>query len=149
VIGYQDMPDWKKEMVWRTRVMYNNNHEFIDDWAKRHKMTERSLIHQKFEWNASRDCTTIKQGITQFRQSGVRVKNPDYFPSLVAMNNTPIVWDTAAERYRYLSPHEAAKLQSFKDDFIFNESGPVSYRQLGNSVNVKLVKMFAEALLNL
>ena len=140
VIGYQDMPDWKKEMVWRTRVMYNNNHEFIDDWAKRHKMTERSLIHQKFEWNASRDCTTIKQGITQFRQSGVRVKNPDYFPSLVAMNNTPIVWDTTAERYRYLSPHEAAKLQSFKDDFIFNESDPVSYRQLGNSVNVKLVK---------
>lgn len=149
VIGYQDMPDWKKEMVWRTRVMYNNNHEFIDDWAKRHKMTERSLIHQKFEWNASRDCTTIKQGITQFRQSGVRVKNPDYFPSLVAMNNTPIVWDTAAERYRYLSPHEAAKLQSFKDDFIFNESDPVSYRQLGNSVNVKLVRMFAEALLKL
>ena len=36
-----------------------------------------------------------------------------------------------------------------KDDFIFNESDPVSYRQLGNSVNVKLVKMFAEALLNL
>ena len=65
------------------------------------------------------------------------------------MNNTPIVWDTVAERYRYLSPHEAAKLQSFKDDFIFNESDPVSYRQLGNSVNVKLVRMFAEALLKL
>lgn len=149
VIGYQDMPDWKKEMVWRTRVMYNNNHVFIDDWAKRHKMTERSLIHQKFEWNASRDCTTIKEGITQFRQSGVRVKNPDYFPSLVAMNNTPIVWDTVAERYRYLSPREAAKLQSFNEDFIFSESDSVSYRQLGNSVNVKLVRIFAEALLKL
>lgn len=148
-IGYASMPDWKKTMVWKSRVMYNNNHEFIDDWAERHNMTERSLIHQKFEWNASRDCTTIREGITQFRQSGVRVKNPDYFPSLVAMNNTPIVWDTAAERYRYLSPHEAAKLQSFKADFIFNESDSVSYRQLGNSVNVKLVRMFAEALLNL
>ena len=148
-IGYQDMPDWKKELVWKSRVMYNNNHTFIDDWAKRHKMTERSLIHQKFEWNASRDCKSIKEGIAQFRQSGVRVKNPDYFPSLVAMNNTPIVWDETAQKYRYLSPHEAAKLQSFKDDFIFNESDPVSYRQLGNSVNVKLVKMFAERLLEL
>ena len=148
-IGYASMPDWKKIMVWKSRLMYNNNHEFIDDWAERHNMRERSLIHQKFEWNASRDCTTIKEGITQFRQSGVRVKNPDYFPSLVSMNNTPIVWDTAAERYRYLSPHEAAKLQSFKDDFIFNESDPVSYRQLGNSVNVKLVKIFAERLLEL
>ena len=124
-IGYASMPDWKKIMVWKSRVMYNNNHEFIDDWAKRHNMTERSLIHQKFEWNASRDCTTIREGITQFRQSGVRVKNPDYFPSLVAMNNTPIVWDENAQRYRYLSPHEAAKLQSFKDDFLFNESDPV------------------------
>ena len=149
VIGYQDMPEWKKEMVWKSREMYNNNFEFIDEWVERHKMTERSLIHQKFEWNASRDCTTIKQGITQFRQSGVRVKNPDYFPSLVAMNNTPIVWDETAKKYRYLSPHEAAKLQSFRDDFIFNESDPVSYRQLGNSVNVKLVRMFAEALLKL
>lgn len=149
VIGYQDMPEWKKEMVWKSREMYNNNFEFIDEWVERHKMTERSLIHQKFEWNASRDCSTIKQGITQFRQSGVRVKNPDYFPSLVAMNNTPIVWDETAKKYRYLSPHEAAKLQSFRDDFIFNESDPVSYRQLGNSVNVKLVRMFAEALLKL
>ncbi len=149
VIGYQKMPDWKKEMVWKSREMYNNNHDFIDDWAKRHKMIGRSLIHQKFEWNASRDCTTIKQGITQFRQSGVRVKNPDYFPSLVAMNNTPIVWDEKAQKYRYLSPREAAKLQSFRNDFKFNESDPVSYRQLGNSVNVKLVKMFAEALLQL
>lgn len=65
------------------------------------------------------------------------------------MNNTPIVWNEAAKKYRYISPHEAAKLQSFKDDFIFNESDPVSYRQLGNSVNVKLVKMFAEALFKL
>ena len=148
-IGYTSMPKWKQNLVWKSRVMYNNNHDFIDAWVERHNMTSRSLIHQKFEWNASRDCTTIKEGITQFRQSGIRVKNPDYFPSLVAINNTPIVWDENAQRYRYISPHEAAKLQSFRDDFIFNESDPVSYRQLGNSVNVKLVRMFAEALLKL
>lgn len=148
-IGYSSMPEWKKIMVWKSRVMYNNNHEFIDDWVERHNMTERSLIHQKFEWNASRDCTTIREGITQFRQSGVRVKNPDYFPSLVAMNNTPIVWDDNAQKYRYLSPHEAAKLQSFKDDFIFNESDSVSYRQLGNSVNVQILKILCTQLFSL
>lgn len=148
-IGYNSMPKWKQLLVWKSRVMYNNNHEFIDNWVKRHNMKSRSLIHQKFEWNASRDCTTIREGIIQFRQSGIRVKNPDYFPSLVAINNTPIVWDDNAQRYRYISPHEAAKLQSFNDNFIFNESDPVSYRQLGNSVNVKLVRIFAEALLNL
>ncbi len=145
-IGYAAMPDWKKIMVWKSREMYNNNHEFIDKWAERHKMRTRSLIHQKFEWNASRDCKSIKEGITQFRQSGVRVKNPDYFPSLVAMNNTPIVWDENAKKYRYLSPKESAKLQSFKNDFVFDESDATSYRQLGNSVNVKLITLFAKQL---
>lgn len=148
-IGYAKMPEWKQKLVDKSRKMYIENHEFIDKWAKEHKMTERSLIHQKFEWNASKTCSSIKEGIIQFRQSGVRVKNPDYFPSLVAMINTPIVWDVSAMKYRYLSPKEAAKLQSFKEDFIFDESDPVSYRQLGNSVNVKLVKIFAEALLKL
>ena len=143
------MPDWKKHLVWKSRVMYNENHEFIDDWAKKYNMTERSLLHQKFEWNASRDCERICEGIIQIRQSGIRVKNPDYFPSLVAMNNTPIVWDKNAKRYRYISPKEAAKLQSFKNRYIFDESDSVSYRQLGNSVNVKLIRMFAESLLKL
>ena len=145
-IGYADMPEWKKNMVWKSREMYNNNHEFIDKWAEKYKMRSRSLIHQKFEWNASRDCKSIKDGITQIRQSGVRVKNPDYFPSLVAMNNTPIVWDKTANRYRYLSPKESAKLQSFRDDFIFDTSDAVSYRQLGNSVNVKLITLLAKQL---
>ena len=90
-----------------------------------------------------------KDGITQFRQSGIRVKNPDYFPSLVAMNNTPVVWDEEKSRYRFITPHEASKLQSFNDDFKFSESDSVSYRQLGNSVNVKLIRMFAKALLEL
>ncbi len=148
-IGYCEMPDWKKHLVWKSRVMYNENHEFIDDWAKKYNMTERSLLHQKFEWNASRDCERICEGIIQIRQSGIRVKNPDYFPSLVAMNNTPIVWDKNAKRYRYISPKEAAKLQSFKNRYIFDESDSVSYRQLGNSVNVKLIRMFAESLLKL
>ena len=148
-IEYFNMPEWKKRMVWKSREIYNNNHEFIDEWTERHHMRDRSLIHQKFEWNASKMCRSIREGITQFRQSGVRVKNPDYCPSLVAMINTPIVWDEANERYRYLSPKEAAKLQSFNADFIFDESDAVSYRQLGNSVNVKLIKIFAEELFKL
>lgn len=146
IIGYNEMPLWKQQLVWRSREMYNNNYKFIDDWAERHHMCARILLHQKFEWNASRDCTSIKQGITQIRQSGVRVKNPDFFPSLVAMDNTPIIWDEKLGKYRYLSPHESAKLQSFSDNFIFNESDSISYRQLGNSVNVKILKILCKQL---
>ena len=145
-IGYQDMPDWKKVMVMRSRVMYENNSAFIDKWIKKYNMQNKILIQQKFEWNCGTDCKSIKDGIIQIRQSGVRVKRPNYFPSLVAMNNTPIIWDEVAQRFRYFTPKESAKLQSFESDYEFSNSDSVTYRQLGNSVNVKLVKIFAEGL---
>ena len=148
-IGYQNMPQWKKVMVMRSRVMYENNYEFIDKWLVNHDMKNKILIHQKFEWNCGTDCNSIKEGIVQIRQSGVRVKRPNYFPSLVAMNNTPIIWDEEVGKYRYFTPKESAKLQSFDENYKFGDSDVVTYRQLGNSVNVKLVKMFAEALFRL
>lgn len=148
-IGYQDMPDWKKVMVMRSRNMYEKNYEFIDAWIKKYDMQSKILIQQKFEWNCGKDCQSIKDGIIQIRQSGVRVKRPNYFPSLVAMNNTPIIWDEEVRKFRYFTPKESAKLQSFKTDYKFSDSDVVTYRQLGNSVNVKLVKMFAEGLFKL
>ncbi len=148
-IGYQEMPKWKKTMVMRSRVMYENNFEFIDAWIDRYDMQNKILIQQKFEWNCGKDCQSLRDGIIQIRQSGVRVKRPNYFPSLVAMNNTPIIWDEVAQRFRYFTPKESAKLQSFNPDYQFGNSDVVTYRQLGNSVNVKLVKMFAEGLFKL
>ena len=133
----------------RSRIMYENNFEFIDAWIERHKMQDKILIQQKFEWNCGTDCKSLREGIIQIRQSGVRVKRPNYFPSLVAMNNTPIIWDEHVQKYRYFTPKESAKLQSFKSDYKFSDSDAVTYRQLGNSVNVKLVKMFAEGLFRL
>ena len=130
----------------RSRVMYENNSAFIDKWIKKYNMQNKILIQQKFEWNCGTDCKSIKDGIIQIRQSGVRVKRPNYFPSLVAMNNTPIVWDETVKKFRYFTPKESAKLQSFDLNFKFSDSDAVTYRQLGNSVNVKLVRMFAEAL---
>ena len=145
-IGYKEMPDWKKKLVMKSRVMYEDNYDFIDAWIERHNMRDRHLIHQKFEWNCGTDCESIKDGIIQIRQSGVRVKRPNYFPSLVAMKNTPIVWDSQKKHYRYITPKESAKLQSFDENYIFSNADVASYRQLGNAVNVELVRMFAEEL---
>ena len=148
-IGYADMPEWKQNLVMRSRKMYVNNTAFIDKWIDDHNMMERLLIHQKFEWNCGNDCSTMKEGIIQVRQSGVRVKRPNYFPSLVAMKNTPIIWDDQLKHYRYITPKESAKLQSFKKDYLFSDTDTVSYRQLGNSVNVELIRLFSEALFRL
>lgn len=149
VIGFNDMPKWKKSLVMKSRTMYNNNTMFIDSWIKKHQMKERLLIHQKFEWNAGTDCKSIKDGIIQIRQSGVRVKRPNYFPSLVAMKNTPIVWDENAKHFRYITPKESAKLQSFADDYQFSDVDSCTYRQLGNSVNVELLRLFSAELFRL
>ena len=146
---WQKIPNWKKCLLFKSRIMYTSNKAFIDKWIKKNKMNEKLLIHQKFEWNASKDCQSVKQGIIQIRQSGVRVKSPSVFPSLVAMNNTPIIWDTNINQYRYLSVKECAKLQSFKSDFKFSDNDRISYKQLGNSVNVKVIKIIAEGLFNI
>lgn len=148
-IGFQQMPEWKKALVMKSRIMYENNYEFIDNWLERHHMRDRILLHQKFEWNCGSDCETIKDGIIQIRQSGVRVKRPNYFPSLVVMRNTPIVWDERHGHFRYITPREASRLQSFNENFIFSELDSTSYQQLGNSVNVELVRIFSQELFKL
>ena len=126
--------------------MYENNTRFIDDWIKKYDMRSRNMLHQKFEWNCGTDCSSIKDGIIQIRQSGIRVKRPNYFPSLVVMKNTPIVWDKTWEHFRFITPREAAKLQSFSANYKFGNIDSVTYEQLGNSVNVELVRIFAEEL---
>ena len=142
----ENLPSWKKHLLLKTRKMYEANKKFIDNWDQIHNMSKRFLIHQKFEWNASRDCTSIQQGIIQIRQSGVRVKSPNVFPSLVAMKNIPIIWDNNINHYRQLTVKECAKLQSFKKDYIFDENDEISYKQLGNSVNVEVIRLIARQL---
>lgn len=143
------MPLWKQNYLRRNRHFYHMHREFIDSWVKRHDMFNRSKIMQKFEWNCGEDVTDIKHGLIQIRQSGVRVKRPDLFPTLVAMTNTPIVWDADMGHFRGITPKEAAKLQSFDSDYRFLGSDNQIYKQLGNAVNVEIAKQLGEGLLRL
>ena len=148
-VGYYDMPKWKQHFVDWNRNFYLKNRKVIDKWdSKYHLSSDVNKLHRKFEWNCGLDCKEVSDGIIQIRQSGIRVKRPNFFPSLVAMNNTPIVWDKSIERYRFITPHEAAKLQSF-DEVTFLENDIVSYRQLGNSVNVNIIEILAKKLFDL
>ena len=147
-IAFSSMPEWKKRIVLRIRSFYENNMKYIDSWVDRHNMLDKILLHQKFEWNAG-DSFSMRDCIIQIRQSGVRVKRPNFFPSLVAMNNTPIVWDSISGHYRFFTPHECAKLQSFTDSYKFSEIDSVTYRQLGNSVNVRILSILATELIRL
>jgi DNA (cytosine-5)-methyltransferase 1 len=144
-----ETPTWKVNYISKNRLLYKNNKEFIDNWVQKHSMLTKTKLFQKFEWNCGTQVKTIKDTIIQIRQSGIRAKLPTCFPSLVAMNNTPIIWDQEKDKYRKITPIEAAKLQSFRPDLIYPGSDKQIYSQLGNAVNVKVIQLIAEKLFQL
>lgn len=148
-LKYDEMPDWKKRFVDKNRQFYLDNKEFIDQWIAKYDMMNRIKLHQKFEWNCGEDVTDIHDAILQFRQSGLRAKRTTYFPSLVAIVNTPIVWDKKKQKYRHITPREAANLQSFDQRYKFKGTDKQIYKQLGNSVNVRVLKILCKNLFEL
>lgn len=148
-MGIAKMPNWKQNYLRHNRHFYHLHRDFVDAWVKRYRMNDRSKLLQKFEWNCGADVPDIKHGLIQIRQSGVRVKRPDLFPTLVAMPNTPIVWDEGMGHFRRITTREAAKLQSFDPEYRFGESDNQTYRQLGNAVNVEIARQLGEGLLRL
>lgn len=147
--GYDSMPEWKKRFLRLNRQLYVKNRAFIDDWVVRYDMTNRIKLYKKFEWNCGTDVTDIHDCLIQIRQSGIRAKRPTFYPSLVAMVNTPIIWDEGKKHYRTITPREAANLQSFHKSFKFRGTEPTIYKQLGNSVNVRVLKILGESLFSL
>ena len=144
--NYNEMPKWKQNFVRHNRELYLNNKEFIDDWVERYDMTNRIKLYKKIEWNCGEDVDDIKGALLQIRQSGIRAKRPTYYPSLVAMVNTPILWDESKNHFRKITPREAANLQSFHGRYKFRGTDKTIYRQLGNSVNVRILKILGENL---
>lgn len=148
-IEYNTMPNWKKRIVDSNRRLYKKEREKIDSWAAKYSMQDRIKLFQKFEWNCAEDVDNIKNTIIQVRQSGLRVKRPSFFPSLVAMVNTPIIWDKKKKSFRRITPREAANLQSFRKNFKFTGQEKQIYKQLGNSVNVKILITLSKKLFRL
>lgn len=132
-----DFPEWKKDFIRKNQELYKRNKKFIDKWLKKwNNLDDFTPTEKKFEWQCGKSIDTLWEGIIQIRPSGVRVKKPDIFQALVALVQTPIIG-----RYkRKLSVREAARLQSFPDNFIPDSNKQQAYKQLGNSVNVKVLE---------
>ena len=136
-------PKWKQKICEKNRKLYRENKKFIDAWLKKYNnLKDFTPTHRKFEWQAGDSIDSLWEGFIQFRPSGIRVKKPDLFPTLVAMVQMPIIG-----RYkRRLTPREAARLQSFPDSFAPNEDDHQAYKQFGNAVNVNCVEYLAKQL---
>jgi len=132
------LPAWKREYITKNRPIYEKYRAQWDAWYARHEaLIKRKEIYGKLEWQAGKKKAgdSIFNQFIQLRQSGIRVKKRDYFPTLVAIVQTPIY----AKERRHITPRECARLQSFPDDFILNENDHTAYKQLGNAVNVDVV----------
>lgn len=137
------LPKRKQEFCKKNRKLYLNNKKFIDTWLKKYNnLNDFTPTHKKFEWQAGNSIATLRDGIIQFRPSGIRVKRPDAFPALVAIVQIPIV----GKYKRRLTPREAGNLQSFPKTFVPNKDDHQAYKQFGNSVNVKCVQFLTEQL---
>ena len=53
------------------------------------------------------------------------------------MVNTSFFWDEKLGQFRYLTPREVARLQSFPENFILAENDKDAYKQFGNAINLE------------
>ncbi len=139
------MPGWKAEFVRKNKALYERNKPFIDKWASTNKIDDFNDTQKKFEWQAGTRIKSVWDGVIQIRPSGYRVKAPTTLPALVAMVQIPII----GKLRRRLSVRECASLQSFPPDFKPHPDMQTAYKQLGNSINVVVLKHVVEQLLKL
>ena len=134
-----DLPRWKQGFLRKNAELYERFREPFDLWLEDWQVRNDAAFppsRRKFEWQAQ-DTARLWDCVMHLRPSGIRAKRPTYLPALVAITQTSII----GPRERRLSVREAARLQGLPDGFPLDHqpNDAVTYRQLGNGVNVGAV----------
>ena len=132
---FEHFPDWKKDYITKNKPLLQKYKSEFDEWYPKHSsVLQKREIYGKLEWQTGliKENDSIFNHFIQIRQSGIRVKKGQYFPTLVAISQIPIY----GKEKRYITPRECARLQSFPESFKLAIEDKKSYKQLGNSVNV-------------
>ena len=135
---FSQLASWKQDYITKNKPLYNKYKEKWDEWYDSNGgLLKKREIYGKLEWQTGKKQPddSIFNHFIQLRQSGIRVKKNKYFPTLVAIVQTPIY----AKERRYITPRECARLQSFPDSFQMHTTDQVAYKQFGNAVNVVVV----------
>lgn len=131
-------PRWKANFIKKNVDLYQRNRFFIDKWLEKYdNLNWCKKTHRKMEWQAGDKYDSLYDCLIQFRPSGVRIKKPDKFSTLVAMNHRQII----GKLKRKISYEEAKLLQSFPKEYKLIGNSNIIFKQLGNSVNVHVVKL--------
>lgn len=132
-----EMPKWKRQFILRNRNFWKKHGKSakLEGWLE--KTRTFNDTQQKFEWHVGPvEEPDLMDYMIHTRPSGIRVSKMNWIPALVAIAQIPIIGPWG----RRISPREAARAQSFGDDFILHPKDSMAYKQLGNAVNVDIVK---------
>lgn len=140
---------YKKYQKWidNNREFYESNKDILTPWLSESRKKKELWLGsvRKMEWQTGKDNMNMKEVLWSPRGSGVRIKNIDYSPTLVAMASMIPVYGPES---RQLTPRECARLQSFPDNYIIHDEDKISYSQFGNAVNVTMIERCARFLIN-
>tara|TARA_B100000795_G_scaffold199322_1_gene153155 strand:+ start:444 stop:1739 length:1296 start_codon:yes stop_codon:yes gene_type:complete len=134
-IEFENLATWRKDYMKKNKPLIQKYQKQFDIWYEKHKeLLLKREIYGKLEWQVGKikPNDSIFNYFIQPRQSGLRIKKAKYFPTLVAIVQTPIY----GKEKRHITPRECARLQSFPESFKLHENDRHSYKQFGNSVNV-------------
>ena len=139
---------YKKYKNWidKNREFYKQNKVVLEPWLSKSRENNLWLgAVRKMEWQTGTDNLTMNQILWSPRGSGVRIKNTNYSPTLVAMASMIPIY---GPKSRYLTPRECARLQSFPEEYIIHNDDKIAYSHFGNAVNVIMIERCARFLIN-
>lgn len=128
----------------KNRDFYSKNITLLDPWLKKSRTKEQwTGAVRKFEWQAGdfRPDDGMDKVLWTARGSGIRVKRPNYAPTLVALSQVPVYGPES----RKLTARELLRLQCFPDSFKYQDKH--IYKQVGNAVNVTMIERCARFLI--
>ena len=132
---FEKLADWRKDYMTKNKPLINKYKQQFTEWYNKYsELLNKREIYGKLEWQVGqiKENDSIFNYFIQIRQSGIRVRKPQYFPTLVAISQIPIY----GKEKRYITPRECARLQSFPESYIIHKDDRKSYKHFGNSVNV-------------
>jgi DNA (cytosine-5)-methyltransferase 1 len=144
---FKKLVKWKQDYITKNKPIYLKYKKDWDSWYDSNKdFLNKKEVFCKLEWQVGpkKKDDSIWNHFIQIRQSGIRVKKTKYFPTLVAIVQTPIY----GKKKRYITPRECARLQSFPDEFKLHEKDNIAYKQFGNAVNVQVIQRIVKLVLN-
>ena len=136
-------PEWKVNFLRKNSEFYSLHKEVLNKWLKKwNYLQDFPPSRRKFEWQAQ-NSKTLWETIMHFRPSGIRAKKASYVPALVAITQTSII----GKQKRRITTRESARLQGLPEWFDFvDQPNSLTYKQLGNAVNVGAVYNVLKAL---